>query len=193
MDYWVWAILLLALGTGLAVAEVFFPSAGILGFLSAVAVIGAVVMGFYQDPLVGGATLVAVFVGIPIVIVLALQYWPKTAMGQRVLLIGPKSEDVLPDDPDKQRLKNLIGHTGRAKSKLLLSGVVTIDGRTVDAVSESMPVEVGQMVQVVQVRGLRVVVRPVAEGEPPAPPPSDPLKQNYDDPFELPRLDSGQP
>jgi len=33
----------------------------------------------------------------------------------------------------------------------------------IDAVSESMPVEVGQAVRVVQVRGLRVVVRPIDE------------------------------
>jgi membrane-bound ClpP family serine protease len=190
MEPWVWAILLLALGTGLAVSEVFFPSAGILGFLSAVSLVAAVVMGFYQGSLAGVLVLVAVIVGLPVVIVLALQYWPKTAMGKRILLIGPRSEDVLPADPDKKRLKSLIGHTGRAKSKLLLSGVITIDGRTVDAVSESMPIEVGQTVQVIQVRGLRVVVRPVTEGEPVAPPPSDPLRQNYDDPFDLPRLDS---
>jgi membrane-bound ClpP family serine protease len=193
MDPWVWAILLLALGTGLAVSEVFFPSAGILGFLSAVTLIASVVMGFHQGPLAGALTLTAVFVGLPVVIVLALQYWPKTAMGQRVLLIGPKSEDVLPDDTDKKRLKSLVGRIGRAKSKLLLSGVITIDGRTIDAVSESMPVEVGQTVRVVQVRGLRVVVRPVTEGEESAPTPTDPLKQNFDDPFDLPRLDSNQP
>ena len=124
---------------------------------------------------------------------LAFKYWPKTAMGRRLLLSAPKSEDVLPDDPEKERLKGLIGRTGRAKSKLLLSGVVTIDGRTVDAVSESMPIEVGQTVQVVQVRGHRVVVRPVAEEEPPAPPPADPLQRTYDDPFDLPRLDSDRP
>jgi membrane-bound ClpP family serine protease len=192
MDPWVWAILLLALGAGLAVAEVFFPSAGILGFLSAVTLVGAVVMGFYQGPLAGAITLGVVVVGLPATLIVAFNYWPKTAMGRRVLLIAPKSEDVLPDDPDKQHLKSLIGRTGRAKSKLLLSGVITIDGRTVDAVSESMPVEVGQAVQVIQVRGLRVVVRPVAEEEPP-PPPSDPLKQSFDDPFDLPRLDSSQP
>ena len=123
--------------------------------------------------------------GLPTAIVLAFKYLPKTAMGRRLLLMAPKSEDVLPDDPEKERLKSLIGRTGRAKSKMLLSGVITIDGRTVDAVSESMPVEVGQTVRVVQVRGHRVVVRPVDE-EPAAAPPADPLQRTYDDPFELP-------
>ncbi len=185
MDLWIWAILLLVLGTALAVLEIFFPSAGILGFLSAVAVLAAVVMGFYHDPVAGILILLGAVVGLPAAIVLGFKYWPKTAMGRRILLMAPTSEDVLPDDPEKEVLKNLIGRVGRAKSKLLLSGVITIDGRTVDAVSESMPIEVGQAVRVVQVRGHGVVVRPIDE-EPPTDPPIDPLQRTFDDPFDLP-------
>jgi membrane-bound ClpP family serine protease len=193
MDPWVWALLLLMLGIGLAVMEVFFTSAGILAVLSCISLITAVVMGFYQGPVTGGLIVLGVVAGLPTVIILAFKYWPKTAMGRRVLLIAPKSDDVLPEDPNKDWLKSLLGRTGRAKSKLLLSGVITVDGRTVEAVSESMPVEVGQTVLVIQVRGQRVVVRPVAEDEPPAPPPTDPLTQTFDDPFEVPRLDSDPP
>ena len=185
MDPWVWAILLLVLGTALAVLEIFFPSAGILGFLSAVAVLAAVVMGFSQSAIAGTLILLGAVVGLPIVIVLGFKYWPKTAMGRRVLLMAPTSEDVLPDDPEKEFLKGLIGRVGRAKSKMLLSGVITIDGRNIDAVSESMPIEVGQAVRVVQVRGHGVVVRPI-DKEPPTEPPVDPLQQTFDDPFDLP-------
>jgi membrane-bound ClpP family serine protease len=46
MDPWVWAILLLVAGTALVVMEIFFPSAGILGFLATVSLLAAVVMGF---------------------------------------------------------------------------------------------------------------------------------------------------
>jgi membrane-bound serine protease (ClpP class) len=91
----------------------------------------------------------------------------------------------MPDDPDKERLKSLVGRLGRAKSKMLLSGVIIVDGRTVDAVSESMPIEVGQIVRVVQVRGHGVVVRP-ADDEQPAEQPTDPLRQTYDEPIDLP-------
>ena len=185
MHFWIWAILLLVLGTGLAVMEIFFPSAGILGFLSAVALLAAVVMGFCQGPVAGILILLGAVIGLPAVIVLGFKYWPKTAMGRRVLLMAPTSEDVLPDHPEKDFLKGLVGRAGRAKSKMLLSGVITIDGRTVDAVSESMPIEVGQAVRVVQVRGHGVVVRPIEE-EAAAEPPVDPLKRTFDDPFDLP-------
>jgi membrane protein implicated in regulation of membrane protease activity len=84
-----------------------------------------------------------------------------------VLLKVPTSEEVLPDDPDRRRLKELVGQVGRAKSKMLPSGAVEIGGRTVDALSEGMAVDPGQMVRVIEVRGTRVVVRPV-EAEAPA-------------------------
>lgn len=186
MDPWIWAILLLMLGIGLALLEVFFPSAGLLGFLAAAALISAAVMGFYQNAAVGTGIVVVIGVGLPAVIATAFRYWPKTAMGRRVLLVAPKSEDVLPDNPDKELFKALIGRTGKAKSKLLLSGVITIDGRTFDAVSESMPVEVGETVRVVQVRGHSLVVRPFAADELPEPPPADPLQRNFEDPFDAP-------
>ena len=184
MEPWVWAILLLVLGTALAVLEIFFPSAGILAFLSAAALVAAIAMGFLQGMLAGILILLAALGGLPTVIVLGFKYWPKTAMGRRVLLMAPTSEDVLPDNPEKKTLKELIGRVGHAKSTMLLSGVIVIDGRTVDAVSESMPIEAGQAVRVVQVRGHGVVVRPTDEA--PAQPPIDPLKRSYDDPFDIP-------
>jgi membrane-bound serine protease (ClpP class) len=185
MDPWVWAIVLLLLGTALAVMEIFFPSAGVLAFLSVAALLAAIVMGFYQGPVTGILIVLATVVGLPIVIVLGFKYWPRTAMGRRVLLAAPTSEDVLPDDPEKERLKSLVGRLGRAKTKMLLSGVIVVDGRTVDAVSESMPIEIGQTVRVVQVRGRGVVVRP-ADDERPSEPPANPLRQTYDEPIDLP-------
>ena len=185
MNPWVWAVVLLLLGTALAVMEIFFPSAGVLAFLSVAALIAAIAMGFFQGPLTGILIVLATIVGLPIVIVLGFKYWPRTAMGRRVLLMAPTSEEVLPDDPEKERLKSLVGRLGRAKSKMLLSGVILVDGRTVDAVSESMPIEVGQMVRVVQVRGHRVVVRP-ADDEQASEQPADPLQQTYDEPIDLP-------
>jgi membrane-bound ClpP family serine protease len=187
MDPWIWAVLLLVLGATLALMEVFFPSAGLLGFLSASALVAAVVMGFYQQPWVGWSILGVEALGIPVLIALAFRYWPKTAIGRRFLLAAPKSDEVLPEDPKKERLKQLIGRTGRAKSKLLLSGVVTIDGQTVDATSESMPIDVGQPVRVVALQGHAVIVRPIAEED--VAKLNNPLQQTYDDPFDAPPLD----
>ncbi len=186
--YWVWAILLLILGTGLAVMEVLpFPTFGIMGFLAAGATLAAIIMGFLQGPATGFAILASAAFGIPAISVLAFRYWPRTAFGRRILLTAPSSEDVLPDDPDRRHLRSLIGQIGRTRCKMLPAGAIIIDGRTVDAISEGMAIESGQSVRVVQVRANRVVVRPIEDESPSAASP-DPLQRPVDsivpDPFD---------
>jgi len=186
MDYWVWAVLLLVLGMCLGIMEVFFTSAGLLAFLSAASIITAVIMGFQQGQMAGFIILILSVAGMPTVVVLAFKYWPRTAIGRRVLLSAPTSEDVLPDDRNKDHLKALVGRSAKAKSKMLPSGVVIVDGHNYEAVSEGMPIEVGQEVRIVQVRGKRVVVRPI-ELDAPVETAQDPLRRPIDaiaeDPF----------
>jgi len=186
MDYWVWAILLLVLGICLGIMEVFFTSAGLLAFLSAASIVVAVILAFYQGPVAGFVILILAMAGMPTAIVLAFKYWPRTSFGRRVLLSAPTSEDVLPDDRGKEYLKSLVGKAAKAKSKLLPSGVVTVDGRNVEAVTEGMPIEAGQEVRIVQIRGKRVVVRPI-ELDAPSETAKDPMRRPIDaileDPF----------
>jgi membrane-bound ClpP family serine protease len=183
---WIWPVLLLVLGMGLAIMEVFFPSAGILGFLAASAVVAAIVLGFQCGTGTGFAILTVALFGIPTVLILAFRYWPHTAMGRKVLLLAPSSDDVLPDDPALRNLKDLIGKEGRAKCKMLPGGVVVVDGHNIEAVSEGVPIEAGQPVRVIAVRANRAVVRPV-EAETPSATAEDPLQRPIDavspDPF----------
>jgi membrane-bound ClpP family serine protease len=186
MDYWVWAVLLLVLGMCLGIMEVFFTSAGLLAFLAIASIFAAVFLGFQQGQAVGVIISVLALAGMPTVIVLAFKYWPRTSIGRRVLLSAPTSEDVLPEDYGKDRLKALVGRVAKAKSKLLPSGVVIVDGHNIEAVSEGMPIEVGQEVRIVQIRGKRVVVRPI-ELDSPVEASKDPLRRPIDgileDPF----------
>ncbi len=187
MEDWIWPILLLVLGLGLAVLEVFFPTAGILAFFSAAAFLGAILLGFhYGGPGLGLTMTAAVVIGIPILISLAFRIWPRTAVGKGVLLEAPKSEDVLPDDPLRRQLKGLVGRLGKAKCRMLPSGVVAVDGQTLDAMSEGMVIEAGQTVRVIKVEANRLVVRVVDE-EIPTPTAENPLERPIDtiadDPF----------
>ena len=74
-----------------------------------------------------------------------------------------------------------------AASTTLVSGAITIDGRTVDAYSEGMPIETGQKVIVVEVHGTQVVGQPVDE-EIPSPDGGEGLARPIDsvvpDPFD---------
>ncbi|MGA2034025.1 MAG: NfeD family protein [Thermoguttaceae bacterium] len=193
MEPWIWAVLLLMLGLGLAVLEVFFTSAGVLAFLSAAAMLAAIIMGFQQGAGTGLAILASAVIGLPLIVILAFRWWPKTAMGRQVLLMVPKAEDVLPDDPQRLHLKSMVGKTGRAKCKMLPGGVVVVDGRSLEAVSEGMAIETGQAVRIIKVQANRVVVR-LVEDETPVASAENPLERPIDsiaaDPFSEPPLDN---
>ena len=189
MEPWLWAILLLVLGMILLVMEIFFPSAGILAFLAAASFIGAIIFGFQQGIAAGILLLIITPVGSIVLLVMAFKYWPKTSFGKRMLLDTPLKSDTLPEDAEKEYLKNLVGRVGKTKCKMLPSGIIFIDGRKIDAVSEGMPIEVNQEVRVLQVRGKRVVVRPLDEDAPSpnaANPLRRPIEELIDDPFDNP-------
>lgn len=192
-----WAVILLLIGFALGIGEVFIPSGGIIGFLSALAVITAIVMAFMQGGPGYGLSFVAVTVVVlPIGLAIALHYWPNTPMGRRIMLHVPQGDEVLPDMQERRELKSLVGQIGQAKSLMLPGGVVVVQGRNLDAVSEGMAIEAGQHVRVIEVRGTRLVVRPTdvqlsdrfaTDGEPDNKTPSDPPLESLDlDSFENP-------
>jgi membrane-bound serine protease (ClpP class) len=156
-----WAIVLLVLGCGFVVLEVFIPSGGLFGFFATLAVGGSLLMAFRRDVTTGlSFTAVAVF-AVPIVVGLAFKYWPKTPMGKAFLGELPTEEEVKPEDPRR----NLVGRVGVAQSKMLPSGAVLIDGQLVDAVSQGLAIDPGEPVIVVEVRANRVMVRPARAHE----------------------------
>jgi membrane-bound ClpP family serine protease len=185
--FWAWAILLLTGGLGLAILEIFFPSAGILGFLSAVAIVAAIILGFRDGPFVGVAILIVAVMGVPIVLIGALKVWPMTPMGRRVMLMSPKNEDVMPVNPRREHLKSFVGQIAYTKCEMMPGGAIIIDGRTVDAVSQGMAIEAGQPVRVIEVTAHRVVVRPLSAeevSESAVDPMRRPIESVIPDPFE---------
>ena len=182
LDPLTWSILLMVAGCALAILEVFLPSGGVLGFLASTAVLASIGLAFYhRGPTVGFAFSVAAVIVLPVVMGLALKYWPHTAMGKRFLLGLPTDEEVLPLEQQAE-MKQLVGKIGVATTPMLPSGAVRIDQRIVDAVSQGMPIEKGQQVKVVEARAYRVVVRPVEEGEQfEQREPDDPLARSLDE------------
>lgn len=168
MDPLIWAILLLFLGLALVCIEVFVPSGGILGFLAIAALMAGIALAFYhRGAQTGFLFLVVTAVAVPAALILAFRYWPKTPMGRRLLLDVPRGEEVLPDSPRRQQLRQLVGKTGVAKSVMMPSGAVVVEGHTFDALSEGMSIDPGQPIKVIEVRGNRVLVRPIDEAEEP--------------------------
>ncbi len=150
------AILALVLGCVLLVCEVFIPSSGLLGILSGTGFLLAIYFAFRDGGITFAIGTVAIEVLlIPVLLGVALKYLPYTPIGKVLLGEPPTAEDVAVDDPRRA----LVGKIGVARSKMLPSGSVEIDGHMLDAVSQGQAIEPGQYVKVVEVRGNRVVVR----------------------------------
>ena len=163
-DEFTLAMILALVGFVLVVAEVFFPSGGILGFFSALAMIAAVYFAYVK----GGFSLglyfaAAEMVLIPVFVFGAFQALPYTPMGKVLLGAAPTAEEVDPDDSRQQ----LVGRIGTARSKLLPAGAVEIDGQVLDCVSQSQAIDPGEYVRVVEVSANRVVVRRASSAERP--------------------------
>ena len=160
MDPIIWAILLMALGLGLAALEIFIPSGGILGFLSIASIIGSVWLAFsFSSTAAGFVFIGTAAVGLPVVILFAFKWLPHTPVGKRLLLGTPKSDDVLPEEDPRKKYRELIGKHGIAKSAMLPGGAIEIDGKTCEAVSESGAIDQGDAVEVVRIRNNRMVVK----------------------------------
>ena len=185
----VWSVLLLALGVAIVTIEMFVPSGGVLGVAAAASLLGAIFMALrHENTTVGASVAVAEVVGICAAAVFGLRWWPNSAMGRRIVPHLPTEEEILPDGQQVQMLKDLIGKVGHARSLMLPSGAVSIEGRTVNALSEGIAIEAGSAVRVIEVRGNRVVVQPV---DPIVKNDADNVAMDSDDPLSRPIEDLG--
>jgi membrane-bound ClpP family serine protease len=167
VDALFWAGILVIVAIGLFVLELFIPSGGVLSALAMLAIVGSVVAAFSGGFLPGMIALTGNLILIPLLIVAAIKWWPYTPIGRMIVLHTPESEEeVLPDTPAIRELHDLIGRRGTAKTKMLPSGAVVIDGRTYDAVSEGVAIESGQAIRVKAIRTNRVIVVPVSDTAP---------------------------
>jgi membrane-bound serine protease (ClpP class) len=159
MNMLLWVGALLTIGLGVMALEVFVPSGGILGFISILALVAAVATAFAEQGVAGGMAVLAVVVlAVPVVLGLALRWFPETPLGRRVLT-APDAADVVPDAATRRHVRDLVGRHGRAVSELLPWGSVEIDGERLEAVSEGGPIDSSEGVEVVGVEGRAVVVR----------------------------------
>jgi membrane-bound serine protease (ClpP class) len=192
LDPTTWALLLLLLGLIFLVLEFFIPSGGALAVLCTLSLLGAIVVGFMAGPWTGLVIMIAEGVIVPAALVAAVKWWPETPIGRLILIPRPESpDDVLPETENYRGLKDLIGKRGTARGIMLPSGLVVIDGKTYDAVSEGQPIEANETVLVVAISTQRLVVRhdntiraELAETTTPAATTADPLAQQFADPFE---------
>ena len=187
MNQLFWSVVVFLLALVVLVLELFIPSAGMLGILGATFVITSIVLAFMSGFSAGMIMLTVSCIAIPIFLFAALKIWPSTPIGRRIL-IGPIHEDdVLPQTESYVEFKELVGQSGTATTKMLPSGVIILNHRKYDAISEGAPIDAGDTVTVVAVRMNKIVVRKTDTEAPDIDrfaDTADPLAQPIDDIFE---------
>jgi membrane-bound ClpP family serine protease len=152
------AIILAALGLVLFLAEYFLPTGGLLivcGFLVSAGAVGVVAANTddYRETV---AAIVILCIGEPILAIAGM-----SLAGKR-LALKAETEASTGDAPNfEAEVSPLVGRYGKTVTPLRPSGAAEFDGRRVDVVSEGMPVDAEAWIKCIEVKGARVVVRPV--------------------------------
>jgi len=158
MDPFYWSITLISLGLLVIILELFVPSAGILGVIAGVCLLSGLIFGFVESAQTGFIELMSLLLILPLLFAAMIKLWPHTPLGKRIL-IGPMEEkDVVLQGGYYDEIKSLVDQLGVARTPMLPSGIVMINGKKYDAVSQGMPLDPGVTVKVIKVQGNRIVV-----------------------------------
>ena len=130
----------------------FIPSGGVLSVCSACAFIGAITVAFIKGGMTLGTTyMAATGIIIPLMLFVIVKWWPKTAIGRRILIQPPSEEELIP--LEVQSLRELIGQQGLTVTPMLPAGAIRLGKQTIDAISDGRSIDKGTLVEVVGRQG----------------------------------------
>jgi membrane-bound ClpP family serine protease len=121
----------------------------------------AIYMAYRVSPFLGFVFGVVVMAMTPVVFYWAIKIYPKTPLGKRIMLSGPEPKSA-GFARESARLAELVGKRGVAMTLLRPAGSIELDGRRIDAVSESEIIEPNTPVEVIRVNGLKVIVKAIS-------------------------------
>jgi membrane-bound serine protease (ClpP class) len=149
-------VLLLLVGLFLIGAEIYLPG-GVVGFLGAVALVGAAVCGAQFDAPWNVLSILLIVILAAVASWLWIRFFPRSKMGRKLTLEADGSQ--FKTAPDSHAL---VGTTGEALSPLRPAGLALLGGQRIDVVAESSWIAAGAQVRVIEVAGNRIVVRQTA-------------------------------
>jgi len=164
-SYGLYAIVLLFLGLSILVFEVFVPSGGFLAITCTVILILSAICAFFawfeKAPLYWWTYCGLLVLSVPFTLGGTLYMLPKTSVGKQVLLEGPDLDKLEPFVDETARLSLLVGRRGHALTLLNPGGIVLVEGERLHAFSEGLLLEPQTPVEILEIRGTRVLVKPV--------------------------------
>ena len=158
-DGMVTVVAFLSLGYLLFAVEMVVPG-GVLGILGIISVLYGCWQAFQMGFIWGSSSILASI----IFFVLVLRFFLHSRTGKQLTLSN--EEEARSWKSNREEWKDLLGKEGIAISPLRPAGLVIIDGRRYDVVSDNEFLEIDQAVRVVEVEGRRIVVEPMEESVP---------------------------
>ncbi|MFK7820564.1 MAG: NfeD family protein [Planctomycetaceae bacterium] len=153
----------LLIGLALLVLEFFIPSGGLIFVLACISLVvgtwGAWHAWGADQFWLFGTYLAAMFVLAPASVIGGLYLLDTTSLGDRVLLEGPKPDEVAGFGDEVQKLREMIGQRGETMGLLNPGGMVIVDGNRYHCESPGMMIQPGTEVEVFDVESNRLVVR----------------------------------
>lgn len=149
-------VVLLLAGLFLLGAEIYLPG-GIVGFLGALALLGAAIVGVQFPAPWNISAVLMVIVLSAVCIWLWIRFFPRSKMGKKLTLEADGGQF-------KAQVTSVVGidSEGEALSPLRPAGLALLNGQRVDVVAESSWIPVGARVRVIEIAGNRIVVRQLA-------------------------------
>ena len=164
----VFAILLLIFGLGILTAEIFVPSGGLLGVITFLTLVVSLIFAYRawgtSHPNIFIIFCVMILLLVPTVVTFGFYMLPRTSFGKKILLDAPEQQDLVPFSQEAEHFERLVGRFGSALTMLNPGGLVSVDGERLHALSDGLSIDPGTSIEVVDVRGTSVIVRP---GTPP--------------------------
>ncbi len=150
--------------------DLLLPTGGVLAVVAGFLAVVAIVCGFRYSFNTGLLFILATLIALPVMLLSALEIWPRTPFGKRMIVEPlPAEEFVWSDAAKTSDVRSLIGAIGEAASEMLPSGKVRIGDQSFEAFSEAGPIAKGKPVKVLRLDVGRLVVIEVRDPITPTP------------------------
>lgn len=163
MDYSHASLLLLLLSLALLVTEIFVPSGGFIAVLVLLSLASSVFCAFQAwwetSPTLWWSYVASVLILLPVVLIGAFTIFPRTSYGRRILLDAPEPDEITPYAREQQELQALLGKRGRTVTRHAPGGLVSVEGGRYHSETRGMLLDPQEEIEVVAVKGNRLVVR----------------------------------
>ncbi len=153
-----WIIFLLVIGLLMVCVEIFIPG-GVVGTLGGFCLMGSIVMAFAEQGSAFGFYWTAGVVVLTLLaLIFSIKFLPRSPAGKRLFLASSEAGY----SAGEEGLESWVGKKGAALTTLRPAGMIEIEGKRVDVVTEGEYLSRSTPVEVIRVDGNRIVVREAA-------------------------------